>query len=64
MIVPIRCFSCGKPLAGFYHEFKEKVTKGDDAGKVLDEMKIKRYCCRKSLLTAVETIDEIMKYSK
>jgi len=64
MIVPVRCFSCGKPLAGFYNEFKERTAKGEDAGKVLDEMKIKRYCCRKALLTAVDMVDEVMKYSK
>lgn len=64
MIVPIRCFSCGKPVAGFYNEFKERTSKGEDAGKVLDEMKIKKYCCRKTLLTAVDMVDDIMKYSK
>lgn len=64
MIVPVRCFSCGKPIAGFYHELKERTAKGEKAGAVLDELGIKRYCCRKSLLTAIEMVDEIMKYTR
>lgn len=64
MIVPVRCFSCGKPVGGFYSEFKERVEKGEDAGKVLDDLKVKKYCCRKTLLTHAELIDEVMKYAK
>ena len=62
MIIPIRCFSCGKPVAGLYHEFKERVDKGEDAGKVLDDLKVTRYCCRKTLLTSVDMTDDLMKY--
>jgi DNA-directed RNA polymerase subunit N len=64
MIVPIRCFSCGKPVAGLYHEFKERVENGEDAGKVLDELGVKKYCCRKTLLTGVDLTEEIMKFQK
>jgi len=64
MIIPIRCFSCGKPVAGLYQEFKERTEKGEDAGKVLDDLKVRRYCCRKTLLTAIDLTDEIMKYKK
>ncbi len=64
MIVPVRCFSCGKPVAGFYEEFKERVAKGEDAGKVLDDLKVKKYCCRKTILTHAELIDDAMKYVK
>jgi len=64
MIVPIRCFSCGKPVAGAYSEFKERVEKGENAGKVLDDLKIKKYCCRKTLLTHAELVDDIMNFNK
>ena len=64
MIMPVRCFSCGKVLGGVYEEFKEITQKGEDAGKVLDEMGIKKYCCRKMILTHAETIDDIMKFNK
>jgi DNA-directed RNA polymerase subunit N len=64
MIVPIRCFSCGKPVAGLYAEFTDRVEKGEDAGKVLDSLGVKRYCCRKMLMTHANVIDDIMQYEK
>ncbi|HPM85529.1 MAG: DNA-directed RNA polymerase subunit N [Candidatus ainarchaeum sp.] len=64
MIMPIRCFSCGKVLGGLYEEFKERTQKGEDAGKVLDDLGVKKYCCRKMILTHAETIDDIMKFNK
>lgn len=62
MIVPIRCFSCGKPLAGLYEKFKERVAKGENAETVLDDLGVKRYCCRRMLFTQADLIDEIMRY--
>jgi len=64
MIIPVRCFSCGKPLAGFRKEFNERTQKGEDAGKVMDELGVKRYCCRKTLLTSIDLTDELMKFNK
>jgi DNA-directed RNA polymerase subunit N len=64
MIIPVRCFSCGNPIAGQYHEFKERTDAGEDPGKVLDDLKIEKYCCRKMLLTSVDLTDEIMKYQR
>ena len=29
MIIPIRCFSCGKPIAHLWEEYKERVAKGE-----------------------------------
>ena len=62
MMVPVRCFSCGKQLAGLFEQFKQRVEKGEQPEKVLDEMGITRYCCRRILVTHVDIIDEIMKY--
>ena len=63
MIIPIRCFSCGKPIAEEFEEFAKRVEKKEDPEKVLDSLNIKRYCCRRAIISHVETIDEIMKYS-
>jgi len=64
MIIPIRCFSCGKPIAGYAKEFKERVEKGEDAGKVLDDLGLKRYCCRKSVLTNIDLTEGLMRFNK
>jgi len=43
-------------------KFAERVRRGEDPAKVLDELGIKRYCCRRMLLSHVELIDELLKY--
>lgn len=63
MIIPIRCFTCGALIADKWYEFTQRVQKGEDAGKVLDEMGITRYCCRRMFLSHVEVIDKILVYS-
>ena len=64
MMVPVRCFSCGKVLGSLYEKFKEKVEKGESAEKALDELGVKRYCCRRVLFSQVDLIDDIMKYQR
>lgn len=64
MIVPVRCFSCGKLIGNLYEKFAKEVKEGREAEKVLDELGLKRYCCRRMLLAHVDLIDEIMKYGK
>jgi len=62
MIIPVRCFSCGKVIADKWEEFKTGVARGEDPAKVLDSLGVKRYCCRRMFLTNVELIDESLKF--
>ena len=62
MIIPVRCFSCGKPVAGLWEKFKERVDRGEQPGKVLDDLGLDRYCCRSMLLTHSDTIKKVAKY--
>ena len=62
MLVPVRCFSCGKVIADVYEKYKERVSKGEDAEKVLTELGVKKYCCRRMVFSHVDFMDEINKY--
>ena len=65
MIIPMRCMSCGKPIAQFWAEFKERVEKnGEDANKVLDELGLERYCCRAMFLGQEDTLELVNKFKK
>ena len=59
MIIPVRCFSCGKVVAHLWEEYKERAEKGEDAKKVLDDLGLKRYCCRALFLGHVDLLKEI-----
>lgn len=71
MIIPVRCFTCGKVLADKWNFFKRhrdevsRETTDKDGfyeqrlGEVLDELGLKRICCRRHLLCHVDLIDDI-----
>jgi len=73
VIIPVRCFTCGKIVSDVYGEYKERYEdykKAVDAGEkpketpkqILDDLGIDRYCCRRMILTHVELIEESAPY--
>jgi len=64
MIVPVRCFTCGKVIGDKYKEFLIRTKeKGEDPQAVLDSLGLKRVCCRRMIVSAREYIDEVLAYS-
>ena len=63
MLIPVRCWSCGKVVAHLYDQFKNAVDKGEDPSKVLDDIGLERYCCRRMYVGHIELIDEISPFS-
>jgi len=75
MIIPIRCMNCGNVLADkwLFYQQKVKELRGSTTPiymdgksipdtaelKVLNHLGLKRYCCRKHMLTHVDLIDKI-----
>ena len=81
MIIPVRCFTCGKVLGDKYNYYvkkvsDEKVKRGEPdestilnlqskevqktiEGRVLDELGLNRYCCRRVMLSHIDLIDVI-----
>ncbi len=64
MIIPIRCLTCGKPIAHLWEEFKKRTEAGEVPKKVLDDLGIERYCCRAVFLGHVDLIDIVSKFKK
>jgi len=62
MIVPVRCFSCGKVIGHLWEEYKKRVEAGEDAGKVMNDLGLKRYCCRAIFLGNVDLIKKISQF--
>lgn len=62
MIIPVRCFTCGKLIGDKWEEFKTRIREDEEAGKVLDDLGITRYCCRRMFLSHVEIIDEVIRF--
>ncbi len=62
MIIPVRCFTCGKLIGDKWETFSQRVRAGDKPSKALDELGLRRYCCRRMMITHVEIIDEFLKF--
>ena len=62
VLVPVRCFSCGKLIADKFDDFKKSVQSGTEPQKALDDIGLERYCCRRMLLTTVESIQQIIPF--
>ncbi len=62
MIIPIRCFTCGKLIANKWVEY-EDLTKDSDVDKknVLNKLGFKRYCCIRMFISHVDLINIITK---
>jgi DNA-directed RNA polymerase subunit N (RpoN/RPB10) len=60
---PIRCFTCNKVINRdcLYKKYKEEKKK-KDALLVLDELNIKKACCRRMFLSHVDIEDELLMY--
>jgi DNA-directed RNA polymerases I, II, and III subunit RPABC5 len=68
MIIPVRCFTCGKVLADKWNFYKNELKQNEDTiinvnaktvqltveGKALDKIGLKRYCCRRVMLSHVD----------
>ena len=67
MIIPVRCFTCGKVIGNIYDQFRqryEEYKKAVDAGEkpketpkeILDDLGLDRYCCRRMILSHVDLL--------
>ena len=62
MMIPVRCFTCGKVVGSAYEPFKERTEKGEEPDKVLDDLGLERYCCRRMIISHVDLVDELMPF--
>jgi DNA-directed RNA polymerase subunit N len=62
MLIPIRCFTCGGLIADKYEEYVKRVKEGEDSYKVLNSLSVNRYCCRRMIVSNLDTIDQIIPY--
>jgi len=62
VLVPVRCFTCGNTVADKFDEYQNRVKSGEEPAKILDSLGIERYCCRRMILTTLETIQQVLPF--
>jgi DNA-directed RNA polymerase I, II, and III subunit RPABC5 len=64
MIIPVRCFTCGKVVGNKWNKYLDMLEKeGITAAIALDDLGLKRYCCRRMVLTHVDLISKLLNYN-
>ncbi len=54
--------TCGTVIGSKWEKYRKLVDGGKTPKDALDEVGLKRYCCRSFMLTHVDIIDEVAKY--
>lgn len=65
MMVPVRCFTCGKVVGEYWEEYKARAAteEGDeDPEAVLDDLGLERHCCRRMLISHQDLVDVVSPY--
>lgn len=64
MIIPVRCFTCGKVVGNKWEKYQELLETNEyQKNEILDILDLKKYCCRRMILTHVELIEKLLNYS-
>ncbi|PSS37527.1 hypothetical protein PHLCEN_2v641 [Hermanssonia centrifuga] len=64
MIIPVRCFSCGKVVGDKWNAYLDLLGKDYSEGDALTKLELKRYCCRRMVLTHVDLIEKLLQYNR
>jgi DNA-directed RNA polymerase subunit N len=64
MIIPVRCFSCGRPIGEEYENYRKQIARGEPPQKALKSLGIERYCCRRMFLSQDDLIETVALFKR
>lgn len=62
MLLPVRCFTCGKVTGHLWSRWLALLADGHSEKEALDRLDLKRYCCRRMVLSHVDLIEKLLVY--
>lgn len=63
MIIPVRCFTCNNIIGNKWIPYNNLLKEGYSEKDALEKLELHRYCCKRMLLTHIDLIDILVKYS-
>ena len=60
MLPPVRCFTCNALVSAKWYQMTEQMHQGAAQEDALNATGLKRYCCRRMLMTSVDLSDVLL----
>lgn len=64
MIIPVRCFTCNKVIGNKWESWCQYTKEGLPVEEIFIKIGLRRYCCRRILLTHIEILDKMLLYTE
>ena len=62
MIVPVRCFTCGRVVGSAYGPYKAALAEGKSGKDALDATGLDKFCCRRMIVAHQDLIGAAAQY--
>ncbi|EAN83740.1 putative DNA-directed RNA polymerase I subunit RPB10 [Trypanosoma cruzi] len=63
MLIPVRCYSCGKVIGNLYEKYQQLLSEDYTEAEALNALQLDRMCCRRMILSHIDLVDELLPYS-
>ena len=63
MIIPVRCFTCGKVIGNKWQRYLQLLSEKKEPLEIFKELGLNRYCCRRMIISHVDLIEKLLKYN-
>ena len=64
MIIPVRCFSCGKPISDKYEQYIKMWEEGIPINDIWKKLGIIRFCCKRMFTSHVQIVDDLLNFNR
>ena len=64
MIIPVRCFTCNNIIGNKWEKYNSILKSGETSKVAFEQLRLRRYCCKRMFLCHVEIIDKLLLHSK
>lgn len=63
-LIPVRCYTCNKVIGNKWEPYVHLLAQGLDENTALTSLGIRRYCCKRMIITHVDIMESLLNHSE